>query len=178
MAVQLAAMAAAAAPEIIGGLAQLFGAKRRKKEEEKAMGGIRSIGDILTNQLQGNYFDTAESQGAIQEFKDMQSEQMNEINATSNINGLTDEAKIAMMKNQNKNAQGFFSNLARSGDLWRSRLINQKQGVMGQLFDAGMIRRQNFNNSISNIVNPLSYGISSGFTSGAFDGLLGKTNQG
>lgn len=144
------------------------------QEEEASMQGLRSLSDVFSNQLQGDYMDTGEAQGAIREFKDMQSSQMDEINATANINGLTDEARIAMMKNNNKNAQGFFSNLARSGDLWRSRLLQQKQGITGQIFDAGMMRRQNFNNSLSNIVNPMSDAIGTGFSSGAFNGLLGK----
>jgi len=177
MPLPLAALALSAAPGLIGGIGQLFGQKRRKKEEDKAMDGIQSMADVFSGQLQGNYFDTAEAQGAIGEFKGMQDEQMDEINATSNINGLTDEARIAMMKNQNKNSQGFFSNLARSGDLWRSRLLNQKQGVMSQLFGAGMMRRNNFNNSLSNIVNPLQESINTGFSSGAFDGMLEGKNK-
>lgn len=174
MALPLLPALLSAAPGIISGIGQLFGKKRRKNEEDKGMEGIQSMADVFSGQLQGNYFDTAEAQGAIGEFKGMQDEQMDEINATSNINGLTDEARIAMMKNQNKSSQGFFSNLARSGDLWRSRLLNQKQGVMSQLFGAGMAKRENFNNSLSNIVNPLQESISTGFSSGAFDGMLGK----
>lgn len=178
MALPLAALAISAAPGIIGGIGQLIGRKRRLQEEEASMQGLRSLSDVFSNQLQGDYMDTGEAQGAIREFKDMQSSQMDEINATANINGLTDEARIAMMKNNNKNAQGFFSNLARSGDLWRSRLLQQKQGITGQIFDAGMMRRQNFNNSLSNIVNPLSDSISTGFSSGAFNGLLMKNGGG
>lgn len=177
MALPLLAMGLSAAPSIISGIGQLFGGKRRKKQENKAAGEISKLSDVFSQQLNQDYFDTGEAQGAIQEFENYQDGQMDEINAAGNINGLTDEAKISMMGNANKNAQGFFANLARSGQLWRQNLLNQKQGALSSLYQIGQNNRQNFNNSLSNIVNPLQQSIDTGFTSGAFDGLLGKTQK-
>lgn len=166
-----------AAPGIISGIGQLFGGKRRKEQENQATSGMNSLAQMLKAQLSGDYMDTGEAQGAIRSFKDNQTEQMNQINAMSNVNSLTDEARIAMMRNQNKNSQGFFNQLAQNGDLYRSRLTNQYQGVMSNLFGMGQQNRQNFNQSLSNIVNPMQDGINSGFASGAFDKMFSKAGK-
>lgn len=168
MAGPLLPIALAAAPGLIGGVANLFGAKRRKKEEQKASSGISQLADIFDQQLTGDYFDTGEAKGAITEITKNQQENNNAINSTASSTGMTDEARIAMMGKNNQATATGFSNLAQMAALWRSRLLNQKQGALSNLYQIGQQNRQNFNNSLSAVLNPMSSAIGAGMNAGAF----------
>lgn len=174
MATPLLPLLLTAAPGMISGVANLFWAKRRRQEEDKATAGISQLADIFRQQLSGDYFDTAEAQGAMTGILQNQQQNQNAINSTAASTGMTDEARIAMMGRNNEATAGGMSDLARSADLWRSRLLNQHQGALSNLYQVGQQNRQNFNNSLSNILNPLSEGIAGGFNSGAFDSLFKK----
>lgn len=159
----------AAAPALISGVSQLFGNKRRKREEEKATAGMSRMSDIFSEQLEGDYMDTSEATGAMTQIDQNQQANLAQINANSATQGLTDEARIAMMGRSQQATSGAIGGLAKSADLWRQRLLQQKQGALGSLYQVGQQNRQNFNQSISNIVNPLQKSIDTGFSSGAFD---------
>lgn len=161
----------AAAPALISGVSQLFGNKRRKREEEKATAGMSRMSDIFSEQLEGDYMDTSEATGAMTQIDQNQQDNLAQINANSATQGLTDEARIAMMGRSQQATSGAIGGLAKSADLWRQRLLQQKQGALGNLYQVGQQNRQNFNQSISNIVNPLQKSIDTGFSSGAFDGM-------
>jgi hypothetical protein len=165
----------AAAPGIVSGVANVFGAKRRRAEEQKASAGISQLSDVFSSQLKGNYMDTAEASGAMNAMKNQHQENNQMIDATAAQSGMTDEAKIAMMGRNNQATAGGMSNMAQSADLWRSRLLNQKQGALGNLFQVGQANRQNFNQSLSNVVNPLAQGLGGAINAGAFDdAYIGK----
>jgi hypothetical protein len=158
-----------AAPGLISGAANPFGARRRRKEEEKASSGLSQLSDMFRGQLEGNYMDTGEAQGAMTGLRQNQADNNRAINSTAATTGMTDEAKIAMMGKNNEATAGGMSNLARSADLWRTRLQQMYGGSLSNLFSVGQQNRQNFNSSLSNILNPLSQGLGAGINAGAFD---------
>lgn len=173
MAIPLLAAGISALPGLFGGISQAFGAKRRRQQEDKAAQGISKLSDLFDSQLRMDYMDTPEAMGAIKEFEDYNDGMVQDAENMANMSGMTDEARLAMRGNAMKNAQGFFSNLARSGNLWRNNVLNQKANTLQSLYSVGQNNRANFNNSLANILNPLSQSISSGFMSGAFDGMMG-----
>lgn len=169
MALQFLPLLAGAAPGILSGLSNLFDKKRRKAEEGKASTGISQLVDVFKEQMGSNYYDSAEAQGAMTAIRENEQENLGQIDATANINGLTDEARIAMRGKQNKATAGAFSDLSRSADLWRRRNQQAYQGGLSQLFAVGNQNRQNFNNSMQNIFGPLQDSVSGAINSGLFD---------
>ncbi|MBT0811050.1 hypothetical protein KIH41_07125 [Litoribacter ruber] len=165
----LLGLALNAAPGIISGVANLFNQGRRQSQEDHAAQGIRQLSDVFGQQLQGNYMDTAEAQGAVTQIEDNQQQNNRAIQSQSATMGMTDEARIAMMGQNNQASSGAFSNLAQSADLWRSRLLNQKQGALGNLYQIGQQNRQNFNQSLHNVLNPLQGAIDGAMNAGVFD---------
>jgi len=169
----LAVGAIKAAPAIAGFIGNLMDRSRRKREENKASAGISNLADIFKNQLGQDYFDSAEGSAARRTIDNEFDENANEINAVGNINGLTDEAKIAMMGKNMKAKQGALSGLAGNSNLWRQRGMMNYQGVLGQLFEVGMNNRFNTNNSINNIVGNMKTGLDGAMNAGVFDKMLG-----
>lgn len=167
----LAGAAIQAIPGLIGGISQLFGKKRRQQEEDKASGGISQLADVFKSQLGQDYFDSEEAQGAMRQIKDNQSDQNEQINASANVNGMTDEARIAMMGNNMKASQGAFADLSRSASLWRQRNQQLYSGQLNQLYQVGMNNRANKTQSLSNILGPLQGAIDGAANVGVFDGM-------
>jgi len=163
---------AAAAPGIISGVASLFGAKRRRREEENATNQIKQLSDVFNQQLSGGYFNTNEAKGAITQIEDNQRQNQQAIFNSAASSGMTDEAKIAMMGRNNEATANAMGGLAQNADLWRSRLLNQKQGTLQNLYQIGQNNRKNFNESIANIVNPLSESLGSAMNAGVFDKFM------
>lgn len=163
-----------AAPAVAGFIGNLLGKKRRQLEEDKASLGITNLADIFKSQLGVDYFDSAEGMAAMKEIDQNADSNMDDINATANINGLTDEARIAMMGQNMKAKQGAYSGLARNSDLWRQRNMQNYQGALGQLFQVGQANRRNFNNSLQNVVGGFQTAVDGAINVGAFDFLLNK----
>jgi len=170
----LALLALQAAPGIIGGISQLFGKKRRKREEERASKRISSLTDMFKSQLGEDYFDSTEAMGAMKQIDNNASENFDQINATANVNGLTDEARIAMMGQNLRAKQGAYAGLAGQANLWRQRNMQNYAGSLNQLFSVGQKNRQNFNGSMQNILGNLQSGVDGAVNAGAFDTWLGK----
>jgi hypothetical protein len=156
----------------------LFGKKRRKNEEDKASSGFSQLTDVLRGNLNQDYFDSAEGMGAMKEIDDNASSFMDNINATANMNGMTDEARIALMGKNIGAKQDAYSGLARNSDLWRQRALQNYQGSLGQLFAAGQYNRGNQQQSLNNIVGGAQGAIDGAFNVGAFDSWLGKMKSG
>lgn len=174
----LAAAGIQALPAVAGFVGNLFDRKRRKREEGKASAGISNLADVFKQQLGSNYFNTAEGTNAMREIDENAMEQTDQINATANMSGMTDEARIAMMGKNMKAKQGAYAGLAGNSDLWRQRNLQNYGGALGQLFQVGMANRQNTNNSIQNIVGGMQGGIDGAMNVGAFDSWFGKSGGG
>lgn len=170
----IAAAGIQAIPAITGLLGNLFDKKRRKNEEQKASGGISNLADIFKGQMSQDYFDSAEGMSTMREIDENSDENMEEINASANMNGLTDEARIAMMGKNMKAKQGAYSGLSGQSSLWRQRNQQLYQGALGQLFSVGYANRQNQQNSMNNIVGGMQNGIDGAVNAGVFDKMLGK----
>lgn len=166
-----------AAPAVAGLIGNLLDRKRRKREEDKASAGISNLTDIFKEQMGQDYFSSAEGSNAMREIDENAQENMNAINASAGMNGLTDEARIAMMGRNMKAKQGAYAGLAGQSNLWRTRNQQMYQGALGQLFNVGMANRENRQRSINNIVSGLQGGIDGGLNAGLFDSL-GKKGGG
>lgn len=165
-------------PGIISGMANIFGRQRRRQQEDKASQGISQLADLFREQLSGDYFNTPEAQGAITEIMQNQQDNQRMIDNTASVTGMTDEAKIAMMGRNNQATAGGFSNLSRSAELWRNRIQQMYGSQLNNLFQVGQQNRQNFNNSLANILNPLSQAIGEGINAGVFDKKTQKPGLG
>jgi hypothetical protein len=172
----LAAAGIQAIPAVTGFIGNLFDKKRRKKEENKASQGISNLADIYKQQLGQDYYQSAEGRGAMNMIDEESDENADMINATANVNGLTDEARIAMMGKNNKARMGGYGNLAQGANLWRQRQLNAYGGTLGQLFSVGINNRANTNQSLNNIVGGMQTGIDGAMNAGVFDNI-GKSNK-
>lgn len=158
-----------AAPGILSGVSNIFDKKRRKQQEGKASTGVSQLVDTLKEQMGTNYWDSAEATGAVNAIKDNEQENLNQIDATAAINGMTDEAKLASRGKVMKSSASAFADLSRSANLWRMRNQQAYQGGLEQLFGVGNQNRQNFNNSMQNIFGPMQESVSGAFNAGLFD---------
>lgn len=185
-----AGIAASALPGIGSGIAQLFGNKRRKKEEELAMTKIRELAgmfegniDDYNEALQKSYYENSDVQDAIRQLTDMGLLQNENIDNQSTAMGSTVEAQIAA-KGANKNAtakglSGIFGNATNYRNMLFSQRGQSQRGLAGatsSLYSAGQKNRQNFNNSLQNIFGNLSQNVGSMVQSGAFDKKKGTKN--
>jgi hypothetical protein len=178
MALPLLALAGIKAiPAVAGLVGNLFDRKRRKREEGKASAGISNLADIYKQQLGQDYFSSSEGMGMMKEIDENSDENMDQINAMSNMNGLTDEARIALMGQNMRAKQGAYSGLAQQSSLWRTRNQQMYQGALGQLFQVGMNNRRNSNQSIQNITGQMQTGIDGAMNAGVFDKLLAGKNK-
>jgi hypothetical protein len=169
----LAAAGISAIPAVTGLIGNLLGGKRRKREEEKASKGISGLTDIYKSQMGQDYFDSSEGLSTMRQIDENSSSNMDDINASANMNGLTDEARIAMMGQNMKAKQGAYSGMAGQASLWRQRNQQMYQGALGQLFSVGFANRQNQQNSMNNIVGGMQGGIDGAMNAGVFDKMLG-----
>lgn len=170
----IAAAGIQAIPALAGLFGNLFDNKRRKREEGKASAGVSNLADIFKAQLGQDYFDSAEGLGAMTEIDENSDEYLDQINATANMGGLTDEARIAMMGKNMKAKQGAYAGLAQNANLWRQRNLQNYQGVLGQLFGMGATNRRNHQNSMNNIVGGMQGAMDGATNAGVFDSWLGK----
>ena len=168
----LALLALQAAPALIGGVANMFDKNRRDAQEGKASKGYSKLTDLLKGNLGLDYFDSTEAMGAMKEIDSNSSSAMDQINATANVNGLTDEARIALMGKNMQAKQGAYSGMARNADLWRQRNIQSYAGSLSGLFNIGQQNRANFNQSLSNVTNSMQGGIDGAVNAGAFDSWM------
>jgi hypothetical protein len=167
-----------AIPGALGFITNLIGGKRRRNQEEKATKGFSQLTDLLRGNLNQDYFDSTEGMGAMQEIDDNASSFMDNINATANMSGMTDEARIALMGKSIGAKQDAYAGLARNSDLWRQRALQNYQGSLQQLFSAGMVNRGLQNQSMNNIVGGAQGAIDGATAVGALDGLFGKAKTG
>lgn len=174
-------MIAAAGIQALPALFGLFGnksdKKRRKNEEDKASKGFSQLTDVFQGQMNQDYFDSAEGMGAMREIDENSDENFDQINAMSNINGLTDEARIAMMGQNMKAKQGAYAGLAQNSSLWRQRALQNYQGSLGNLFQAGQYNRANKQQSINNIVGGFQGAMDGAANAGVFDSMLGGAGK-
>lgn len=172
MALPLIPLALKAAPAIAGLIGNLFDKKRRGKEENKASGGISDLTDIFKSQLGQDYFSSSEGLGAMKQIDEESDDNLENINATANVNGLTDEARIAMMGQNMKAKQGALAGLSGNASLWRQRTLQQYGGSLQNLFSVGMNNRRNTQNNVNNITSQMQTGIDGAFNVGAFDNMF------
>lgn len=158
-----------AIPGVLNAVGGLFDKKRSNQQEGKAVTQLSQLADIFKEQAGMNYFDSAEAQGAINQINQNQQNSLSQIDANANINGLTDEARLAMKGNVRKASAGAYSDLARSASLWKNRQQQMYQGTLGQLFGMGTTNRQMHNQSMANITQPLQETIGGAFNAGLFD---------
>lgn len=173
-----AAVGIKALPAIAGLVGNLFDKKRRQREEGKASAGISDLTDIFKSQLGQDYFSSSEGLGAMKQIDEESDENLDNINATANVNGLTDEARIAMMGQNMRAKQGALAGLSGNASLWRQRTLQQYGGSLQNLFSVGMNNRRNFQNNLNNVTGQMQTAIDGGFNVGAFDGMLGGGKSG
>jgi hypothetical protein len=179
MALPLLAMAGIQAiPGIAGLLGNMFDGRRRRREEGKAAMGISNLADIFKQQLGQDYFDSAEGMGAMRQIEEDSQNNLGQINATANMSGMTDEARISMLGQNMKAKQGALGGLAQNSNLWRQRNLQNYGGTLGSLAQIGMSNRANQQNSMNNIVGGIQGGIDGAMNVGAFDSWLGKGKSG
>jgi hypothetical protein len=171
----LAAAGISAIPSVAGFVGNMFDRKRRRGQEDKAAKGISNLADIFKEQLGTNYFNTAEGKGAMNQIDEDSQNNLSQINATANMSGMTDEARIAMLGQNMKAKQGALGGLAQNSDLWRQRALQNYGGTLGSLFQVGMNNRRNTQQSLNNIVGGMQSGIDGAMNAGAFDSWFGKS---
>lgn len=174
----IAGAAMQALPAIFGLFGNKMDKKRRDSQEGKASKGFSQLTDVFESQMNQDYFDSAEGMGAMREIDENSSDNFDQINAMSNVNGMTDEAKIAMMGQNMKAKQGAYAGLAQNSSLWRQRAMQNYQGSLGNLFSAGQQNRANTNRSIGNIVNGFQGAMDGAANAGVFDKMLGGGSAG
>lgn len=160
-----------ALPGVIEFGANLFDRRRRKNQEDKAMKGISNLSDVFKTSLEGNYMDTPEVTRILAEIQKNQNANTRATNAAGASTGMTDEAKIAYAGQNNKASADAIGGIAGGADIWRRGVQKQYGDSLATLFDAGQANRANFNESISNITQPLKDSIDGAANSGAFDGI-------
>lgn len=160
-----------ALPGVIDGVSSLFDGKRRNSQEKKASEGISNLTDVFKTSLEGNYLDTPEGARIMAEIVKNQQENTRDLNATAETTGMTDEAKIAYQGKNNEAGANAIGKVASGADIWRQRTQQQYGNSLGTLFEVGQTNRGNFNQSISNITQPLQGAIDTAANTGAFDGL-------
>lgn len=178
----LGAILGIALPGIGQGIAQMFGRKRRKKQEDAAMMQMEELanlfrGDVagIDEQLNQSYLENSDVQEALRQLQEMGVLQNEQVQNQAAVTGATDEAQIAAMgKTKNANADAF-AKIMSGANQYRNMLFGQKgfaqrglAGVTGTQYQAGQQNRQNFNQSLQNIFGNLQSSIGAGFESGAF----------
>ena len=169
----LAAAGIKAIPAVAGLIGNLFDKPRRTKEEQKASSGISNLTDIFKAQLGQDYFSSPEGLATLKQIEEESDDNLDDINATANVNGLTDEARIALMGQNMRAKQGALSGLSGQASLWRQRTLQQYGGSLQNLFSVGMNNRRNTQNNVNNLTGGMQTAIDGAFNVGAFDGLLG-----
>lgn len=165
----LAALAIQAVPALIGLVGNLFDRKRQKNEEGKASKGFSSLTDILQGKLGQSYLNSAEGMGLMKEIDQNADSQMDQLTAMSNVSGMTDEARIAMMGKVLSGKQNAYAGLSRNEDLFRQRNLQNYQGALANLFQAGQWNRANKQQSLSNITQGLGGAVDGMTNAGVFD---------
>lgn len=160
------------APALMGLFGNMMDKKRRGQQEDKASAGFSQLTDLLRGQLNQDYFDSTEAMGAMKAIDQNADNFLGKILGTANVNGLTDEARIALMGKNIGAKQQAYTGLSRNADLWRQRALQNYQGSLGQLFEAGMTNRGMFQNSLNNIVGGAQKAIDGATSTGAFDKLF------
>lgn len=177
-----AAIGVQSLPAIFGSLAQLFGKDRRKQQENAAMEQYKSVSDFFQNQVKGygqqldkGFSNSPEAQAWLQQLANISDKNQKNIDASSAMGGLTDEAKVAAMGKNNQAQSMGVSEIYKNAMRWRNLLMNQQAGaagqlgnVSGQMFQAGQQNRANFNQSLANILQPMQQGINTAFQSEGF----------
>jgi hypothetical protein len=158
-------------PGLISAGGSLFDRKRRRNEEQKASSGISNLTDVFKRNLEGNYMDTPEVQRILSELFKRQNEQTRGINATAATTGMTDEARIGYQGKANEATSNAIGGLAGGADIWRRSQQQAYGNSLKDLFTVGQTNRANFNQSLSNITQPLNDAIGSGISSGGFDAM-------
>ncbi|MEC7753796.1 MAG: hypothetical protein VYB44_07185 [Bacteroidota bacterium] len=171
-----------AIPGAIGMVAQLFGRKRRKQQEDAAMKNVQEVSDMfkgqisdIDTQLNQSYLENSDIKDALRQLEEMGFIQNSQTANQAAITGATDESQIAAM-GKTKSAQAdFLAKLMSGATDYRNMLFGQKGSAVrglgataGAQYQAGMQNRANFNKSIENIIQPLQSSINAGFESGAF----------
>lgn len=175
-------VAVSSIPGAIGMIAQLFGAKRRRRQEEAAMKKMEEVSGLFNGQindvdtqLSQSYLDNSDIQDAIRQLEEMGFIQNKQTTNQAAITGATDESQIAAMGKTKNTQADFLAKLMSGASQYRNMLFGQKGDairglgtVAGAQYQAGMQNRANFNNSVANIIQPLQSSINAGFESGAF----------
>jgi hypothetical protein len=175
----LAGLAIQAAPALIGLFGNMLDKKRRQSQEGKAAGGFSQLTDVLKGQLGQSYLGSTEGMGLMKEIDQNADSQMDQVMATANMSGMTDEAKIAMMGKVMAGKQNAYAGLARNSDIFRQRNLQNYQGALSSLFQAGMANRQMQQNSLNNITQGLGGAIGGMTNAGVFDNMFDSwTNKG
>jgi hypothetical protein len=167
-----ASLAIQAAPAIMGLFGNMMDRKRSQAQEGKAATGFSQLTDILKGRLNQSYLNSAEGMGLMKEIDQNASSQMDQLNATANVNGMTDEARIAMMGRVMAGKQNAYAGLSRNEDLFRQRNLQNYQGALGQLFQAGMANRQMKQNNLNNIVGGAQGAVDGMTNMGVFDNMF------
>lgn len=175
-------IALSAAPAAIGMIAQLFGRKRRRKQEDAAMKNVQKVSSLFEGQIEDidtqlgqSYLDNSDVQDALRQLEEMGFLNNKQTTNQAAITGATDESQIAAMGRSKKAQADFLAKLMSGAGQYRTMLFGQKGDALrglgatsGAQFQMGQQNRANFNNSVANIIQPLQSSINAGFESGAF----------
>lgn len=176
-----------ALPGIGSGIAQLFGKKRRNKEEDAAMEQIQNLSKMFqgniedhNSQLDKSYFDNSDVQDAITQLQEMGIFGNEQIDNQAAVMGSTDEARIAAKGANNQATARGLSRIFSGATNYRNMLFNQRgnaqrglASVTNSQYQAGQNNRQNFNNSLQNIFGNMDQSIGGLLSSGALGGQKG-----
>lgn len=110
-------------------------ANKRKRQAEaeykKAMG--QQI-DLLDNQINANYLDSAEAQDALRKQTNANTETLRQLNTSAIRGGATDEAKVAMASKLNQSTADLVGDLAAIGEQKKEALRAEKRAMeLGQI---------------------------------------------
>lgn len=103
--------------------------KRKRGAEEKYKEGINDHISELNNEINSNYLDRADARNVLRKVTDANTEAMRQLNTDAIRGGATDEAKVAMASELNKQTADVVGDLAAIGEQRKDRLEAQKRNL-------------------------------------------------
>lgn len=182
----LTAAIIAAIAAIGGGIYGTVSANNRRKKALKEQDKKANKLDAWYNQeMNQNYVDRADSQAMLRRIYEYNTEAQRALDTNAIKRGATDEAKVAMAKNLNKNYASTVSQIAGLGSQHKDRVRQQYMNARMNLDDL-KIRTLMDNSGTDNMINGITsaagvlmqgFGASSGASAGAAAGATNAVNN-
>lgn len=114
---------------VANGIGSWLANKRAKEAQAIQDAAYEKQRQELTDELNSNYLDRADSQNAIRKVTDANEEAMRQLNTDAIRGGATDEAKVAMASKMNKNIAGVVGDLAAIGEQRKDMLRQERRNL-------------------------------------------------